>query len=125
MAYLGKHMYDEAQKELQKALDLSGGDPYSLALLACASGLAGQKAEASSALENLKARSKNRYVSSYDLATAYIGLGERDQSLYWLQQANEARDSMLAFLNVDWISNPRRFDPRFQELLRKMNFPKQ
>ncbi len=82
MAYLGKQMYEEALKEFQKALGLSEDDPYFLALLAHTSALAGRKAEALKALEDLKARLRNRYVSSWDLAIVYLGLDERDQSLH-------------------------------------------
>jgi tetratricopeptide (TPR) repeat protein len=123
IAFLGKQMYEEALKEFQKALDLSRDDPYSLALLAHTSALAGRKGEALRALEDLKARLRNRYVSSYDLAIVYLGLGERDQSLHWLEQAYETRDPLLTWLNVDWIFDPLRPAPRFQELLRKMHFP--
>jgi serine/threonine-protein kinase len=124
MAYLGKQIYEEALKEFKKALDLSGDDPYFLALLAHTSALAGRKGEALRALDNLKARSKNRHVSSWDLAIVYLGLGERDQAFHWLQQAYEKRDPWMMLLNVDWIFDPLRSDPRFQTLLRKMNFPK-
>jgi tetratricopeptide (TPR) repeat protein len=122
--YLGKQMYEEALKEYQRALDLSGENPTYLAPLAYASALAGRKGEALRALEDLKAQSKHRYVSSYHLAIVYIGLGELDQSFQYLQQAYEKRDELLMFLKVNWVFDPLRSDPRFQDLLRKMNFPK-
>ena len=123
IAYLGKQLYEEALKEFQNALDLSADDPIVLALVAHTSALAGRKEEAMRALDDLKARPKDRYVPSYSLAIVYLGLGERDQSLHWLQQAYETRDSYLSSLNVDWIFDPLRSDPRFQEIVRKMKFP--
>jgi tetratricopeptide (TPR) repeat protein len=121
--YLGKQMYEEALKEYKKALDLSGGAPSYLAYFASASALAGRKKEAVKALEDLKALSKTRHVSSRDIASVHIALGEPDQALQWLEQAYEKRDELLMFLKVDWAFDPLRSAPRFQALLDKMKFP--
>jgi hypothetical protein len=51
------------------------------------------------------------------------GLGDRDQAISWLQQGAEERDSTMTFLNVWLPFDPLRSDPRFQALLKKMNFP--
>ncbi len=53
----------------------------------------------------------------------YIGLGENDLALEWLEKAYEERDVALIFLKVDPAYDSLRSDPRFQDLMRRMNFP--
>ena len=48
---------------------------------------------------------------------------DSDQAIAWLQQAVEERDSWLTVLNTWFLYDPLRSDPRFQALLKKMNFP--
>jgi hypothetical protein len=67
--------------------------------------------------------SKRQYVSSYEMARIYAGLGEHDQVFTWLDRAYEERASWMAYLQVDPTLDPLRSDPRFQVLLRRMNFP--
>ena len=57
------------------------------------------------------------------MAIACLGLGDREQAMAWLYRAADERDPLLPYLNV-WVSfDPLRADPRFQALLRRMNFP--
>jgi hypothetical protein len=52
------------------------------------------------------------------------GLGDKDQAFYWLEKAFEERDSAwFPMIKVSPLSDPLRSDPRFQALLRRMNFP--
>jgi hypothetical protein len=51
-------------------------------------------------------------------ATAYLGMGLKDEALASLQQACEKRAGFLVWLAVDPIYDPLRSDPRFQNLLR-------
>jgi len=67
--------------------------------------------------------SKQFYVSPYNVALIYAGLGEKDQALAWLERAFAERSTWMPYLKVDpWLDNLRS-DPRFQGLLRRMNFP--
>ena len=52
-----------------------------------------------------------------------LGLGAHGQALSWLETAAEERDPILAFINVWFLFDALRGDPRFQALLRRMNFP--
>ena len=45
----------------------------------------------------------------------------KDQALEWLETAYEQRDGRLIFLKVVPLWDPFRDDPRFQDLLRRMN----
>lgn len=45
-------------------------------------------------------------------------------ALEWLEKAYEDREPRMAYLKVDPIFDPLRSDPRFRDLLRRMNFPK-
>jgi len=57
------------------------------------------------------------------MALIYAGLGGKDQAFEWLERAYDERDKGILFLMVDPPLDPLRSDPRFQDLLRRMNLP--
>jgi hypothetical protein len=71
----------------------------------------------------MKERSKREYVSACGLSKLYVTLADREQALQLLQTAFEARDPQMLFIKVDPELDPLRSEPRFQELIRRMNFP--
>jgi tetratricopeptide (TPR) repeat protein len=87
---------------------------------ACAA--SGRKSEARKILRELDQQSKHRYVSPYDRALIYVGLGENDQALAWLEKAEE-QNVPLHHINVDQRFNSLRSDKRYQQLLRRIGFP--
>src|SRR5712664_206884 len=73
-----------------------------LVVLAAASlghalGVAGDRAGARAVLDRLLQRRAHEYVSPYDLALVYAGLGDKDKALDWLQRAYQERSSLLVF----------------------------
>ncbi len=67
---------------------------------------------------------KTEHVNPYLLAEWHVSLGEPEEALAWLERAYEGRNLALAqFLGVDPRWDPFRSDPRFHELLRKINWP--
>lgn len=118
--YDQKAMLDEAIAEYRKAIALSGGSSVMTARLGYTYTLAGRKAEAKAALEELFAASKQRHISPYLIATIYSGLGDKDKAMQWLEKAYEVRDGMLVMLKVDAHLDGMRSDPRFQDLLRRV-----
>src|SRR5262249_17369285 len=66
---------------------------------------------------------RDEKVGTYEVAFIYAALGEKDQAIEWLEKAYEVRDQGLAFLKVDPPLDPLRSDPRFERILRRMNFP--
>ncbi len=49
--------------------------------------------------------------------------GDYDRAIEWLERAFEVRDPMLPYNGFYPIWDPLRSDPRFQDLLRRMNLP--
>jgi serine/threonine-protein kinase len=126
--YLGRtyqqmDKYGEAIEEYQKGEMLSGGSPLFVAGLASACALAGEISRALKLLDELNELSKKRYVSPYLLAIGYLTLGDKDQAFQWLEKAHQERDGWLSFLKVEPKHDSLRSDPRFQTMLRNMNFP--
>jgi tetratricopeptide (TPR) repeat protein len=120
LGYLGKARYDEAILEFRKAKAL-GEAPLALWSLAYAYGVAGKKAEARKVLREFGQQSRDTYVSPYFMAGIYAGLGEKDRAFEWLDRAYEDGDFMQ--LKLDPFLDSLRSDPRFHELLRRMNLP--
>ncbi len=119
-AHAQKGMYGEAVVELQKARDLSGGDPLILAWLGHVYAVAGKKVEALKVLNELEGLSKRRYVSPSGVALVYAGLGEKDQAFVWLQKAYKKRDAFIVkHVKVDPMFDNLRPDPRFTDLMRR------
>src|SRR5438445_6616746 len=111
---------ESAISEYQKAGELND-DPLVLALLAHAYGLSGNKMEAEKILDQLKALSKARYVSAYSFALAYLGLGNKEEALRWLEQSYQDRAGAdVGWIRVDPLLDPLHGDPRFEALAEKI-----
>lgn len=119
-AYVQQGKFDEAIAELNQARRLNDS-PQVTAALGHAFAVSGQRAEAQKVLAELQATARRRYVSPYDLATIYAGLGEKEQALTWLEKAYEDRSGWLAlWLKVDPKFDGLRADDRFRDLLRRI-----
>ncbi|HUJ29652.1 MAG TPA: protein kinase [Candidatus Acidoferrum sp.] len=119
-AYLEKGKFEEAFQELRKALSLSGDETSYKAELANAYAVAGRKQAARAILGELVALSTKQYVSSYNLALVYAGLGDKDQTLEWLNKAYEEEAIRVININVHPRFASLRSDPRFEALVRRM-----
>jgi len=119
--YARKQMYEDAIDEFRKAFDLSGSEPKYLGDLGYAYGLSGNRVEAKKTLEQLVQLSERTYVSPYQIALIYVGLGENEVAFDWLQKAFADHSYWLLFLKIDERMATMRSDPRFADLLRRMN----
>jgi tetratricopeptide (TPR) repeat protein len=122
-AYDLKGSYAEAIAAYQKAIELSERTTNIQGLLGHAYARSGRPVEALKILNELKDTSRRRYVSPYDLAMVYTGLGDKDNAINQLNRAYEERAGWIVALKVEPMLDPLRSDPRFAELQRKMNFP--
>jgi TolB-like protein/DNA-binding winged helix-turn-helix (wHTH) protein/Tfp pilus assembly protein PilF len=118
-----KKMYPEAIAISEKAVARRGRQPGDLRYLALVYGLAGRKGETQKIIGELKERSRHHYVFPSVFAYAYLGLGDKDQALTFLERAYEEQDPALFWLKMSPIFDPLRSEPRFQALLRRVNFP--
>jgi hypothetical protein len=72
-------------------------------------------------LEALIERRKRNYLSATNIASGYAALKESDKVFEWLEIAVADRDSHLTWLNVDFEFEYLHDDPRFQDVLRRVN----
>jgi len=123
-AYIEKRKFDKGVAEFEQQATVSP-TPAVLARLGYAYARVGRRAEAVKIVSELEELSKREYVSSYDIALVYAGLGDKTESLAWLERAYENKEGVmwLHFLKVSPSFDGLRVDPRFQALLRRMNFP--
>ena len=115
--------YPEALTQFQKAIELSGRGANEIASLAHANGIAGQRTEAQKVLVELRERSKTKFVSSYQFAVIYVGLGQNERAIAALEEAYQERSTLLGYLKMDPRFDPLRTDPRFQDLLKRIHLP--
>jgi serine/threonine-protein kinase len=66
---------------------------------------------------------KKLQPNSWTIAYTYARLGEKDKAFEWLEKAYEERNGSMLQLRSDPDVDSLRDDPRFQALLRRMNFP--
>lgn len=122
--YLERGMCREAFHEFELSEKFGGFKEPDL--LGYAYGRCGKKEAALrmlSDLEGLEQRSPSGR-SSFSLALVETGLGNRDAAIGWLEKAyRQHGDDGLLSLKVDPVFDPLRSDPRFQEIVRGMNFP--
>ena len=104
------------------------GDPELLAAFERGFGEVGYEGAQRSIADLLAARWEESGVvfapgvtTATDIAELYLYAGEHEKAMDWIDRAFEARDPNLPYIGI--TSNPLRSDPRFQDLLRRMNLP--
>ena len=121
--YEQQKLFPEATTELRKALELSGGAPMSQASLAHVLAASGKRQQARAILEKMRAEAQKSYVPAYDLAVLYLGLGDKNTALEWLQKASIERSVFLVYINWDPRFDVLRSDPRFVKVLKQIGLP--
>jgi TolB-like protein len=64
-----------------------------------------------------------RTFMPYFIALRYVDAGDFDRAVDWLEEAYEVRDPMLPYLRNPFYYDALRSNPRYQDLLRRMNLP--
>jgi DNA-binding winged helix-turn-helix (wHTH) protein/TolB-like protein/Tfp pilus assembly protein PilF len=95
--------------------------PMAVAALAYAQARAGNRAPAKQLLAELRQRSNNEYISPFAYVLIYLGLGDKDQIFAWLERAYDTRSLFMITLKVDPLFDQLRSDPRYDDLLRRLN----
>ena len=113
MVYVYKGMIQRGLTELERA-----GDPERLAL---GYAVAGRKREALALLHQHEPEWAKRSPGA--LAATYANCGQKDEAFRWLEEAYKIQDSFMWALKVHPAFDPLRPDPRFQDMLRRVNFP--
>jgi TolB-like protein/Tfp pilus assembly protein PilF len=123
--YAGNGMVVEAIREGEKA---AAAAPYNMGVLGAWYAQTGREPEALQVLDQLLQMPKLEHTT---IARVYAALGDKDQAISWLERGYRERDPAMVWLKwagnqQDVVVNPLvslRPDPRFQDLLRRMNFP--
>jgi eukaryotic-like serine/threonine-protein kinase len=115
--------FTEAISEIQKAVELSGGNEAILAGLAHAYAAEGDAKRARQTLKQIETISKRTYVSPAVLAFVHAELKEEDQAMALLGESYTQHDSFLLFLGCDPRFDSLRDDPRFKELIHRVGLP--
>ncbi|MGI9166910.1 MAG: tetratricopeptide repeat protein [Pyrinomonadaceae bacterium] len=120
--YYAKGSLDQAIPACRKALELVP-DAFNKGYLSLVLGRAGQREEARKLLDELKNLSLRRDVPSIALAFAYMGLDQKEEAIRMLQKEVAERGYWASTFAVQPELDEFRSDPRFKELLRRMNLP--
>jgi len=115
-------MHDEAIAELRSAIELSGGNTAFVAQLAYAYAISGRTEEAMKIAKDLDARQDRPPSTDPHIALIYVGLGDHDQAMSWLNKAYQARFNPSVLMRPAF--DPLRSDGGFQDLLRRIGLPR-
>ena len=116
-AYVEKGQFTEALGAARNFVSLEPGDPTRRGELAAIYGRAGKKKEAQEILASFEKLASAQYISAYDWAMAYSGLGNKQQTLEWLRKAYEEKNGRLVNLGPHPQFAFLRKEPEFQKLV--------
>ena len=93
-------------------------------LLAYVYAASGNRPKAAAIVRELVVRWRREYISPVGIAIGYLGLGDSDAGLAWLDSAYAARDpSLITSLFQTPLWDPLKADPRFARLRQRMGLP--
>jgi serine/threonine-protein kinase len=123
LLYLKTGRNAEAVAAFEKAAQLT--DRYSVVLssLGYAYTATGKRTEALAIIKELEEKYTRKEANGLSVAAVYAGLGDNDKAFEWLEKDFQNRDGLLPDITVSIPLESLRDDPRFKDLLRRMNLP--
>jgi TolB-like protein/DNA-binding winged helix-turn-helix (wHTH) protein/Tfp pilus assembly protein PilF len=120
-AFEQKHMHDQAIAEFQRAIEISGHSGVFDSSLAYVYAALGRREEAIKIAKDLEAQRDQNPSAEANIALIYLGLGDQDQAMIWLNKGYEARFNPSILLRPAF--DPLRSDAQFKDLLRRVGLP--
>jgi tetratricopeptide (TPR) repeat protein len=117
--YRERKEYGKAIAEAQLSKTLSPDQTWSDVILSRIYVAAGKPEEARAILDQLLLRAKSRFVPPSHIALVYCYLDEKEQALYWLENAYEIHDPRVTSLKTSFWKNLQD-DPRFKDVMRRV-----
>jgi serine/threonine-protein kinase len=115
--------YDEAISEAKNSFATAKADADVVEALERGYAEGGYREAMRRAAATLQVRSRSTHVAAINMVQLYDMAGDTDRALEWLERAYEERDTNMPYLAVMLFSEDLRTDPRFQDMLRRMNLP--
>ena len=109
--------YENATRNMLRAAEIASRGGLFLGALGHCYAVSGQRDAARAVLSELEERSRERYVSPYNIMLVHLGLGDFDAAFQWLERALEDRTGWLWHSSVEPRFHVIREDARFQELM--------
>jgi len=122
IAYEQKGLHDQAIAEFRKARELAG-DSRLAESLGQRYATSGFRGALEAWAEDWETGVEQGRVQPTSVALIYARLGDRNKAFEWLEKSYRERTRAMVYLRVEPQFDSLRSDPRFQNLLRRMNFP--
>jgi serine/threonine protein kinase/tetratricopeptide (TPR) repeat protein len=122
LAFEQAKRYDDAVKAFETSIKLDPNNLEGKAQLGHAYAVAGRDKEARQILDEMLKLRQKRYLSPYNVALIYLGLGDHDQAYKWLVEASKDHSEWFAYVQVDPRLAMIRKDRRFADLFRSVGF---
>jgi tetratricopeptide (TPR) repeat protein len=119
--YVEKGDYYDAIREFERL----GEVPHALGHMGNVYARQGDTPRALYIVEKLKTHVEVSGIGRYEIAIIYAGLKQNDNAFEWLEKAFEAHDKGVTYLLIDPCLDPLRTDPRFQNLVKRVGFPRE
>ena len=121
LVYIQQGKLNEAVASVEAAGDSSA--MVTFGTLGYVLGAAGHNVKAQQMLAGLQQRRKQEYIPAVGIALIYAGLGEKEETLAWLEEGYKERAFQMQFLKVEPSWDLVRDDPRFKDLVRRIDSP--
>jgi eukaryotic-like serine/threonine-protein kinase len=118
-----KGMEDEAIRAAIACTNVTYNDPRIEAALEEGYGQGGYAEAMRRAADVLVSRLPEAYSLPFDIAVPYAMAGEKEETMEWLERGFDVHDPSMPYVGITPLLDIVRDDPRFQELLRRMNLP--
>ena len=103
-----------------RARALAPRDPLVLGVLGYAYARNGEAGSARAVLDTLQGIAAHSSGADYFIAVVHAGLGEKEETLGWLERSADAREIHIRGLKADKTWDDVRGDPRFAALVKKL-----
>ena len=120
-AYMGR--FEEAIIPFRKALELTQGKGPANSELICVLVIAGKQDESARLLKELHTVDSIYHIDPLAFVGIYAQLGDLDEAFRWLEGGFRERSMGMTYLKIAPFIAPLRSDPRYEDMVRRMNFP--